>query len=130
MTNNKPKLYILNSPIIPIKNDKECEVYVLKTKNLAKARMFVSNSIYGAEYELVSAIGHESTAKILSYLLEMEIKPNRIAITVDEKDRILAFTLDFRLPEGKVLTEDELEKILNEGKYSFTIMYVESCTEA
>ena len=58
-----------------------------------------------------SAIGHESTAKLLSKLWDMDIPVNRNQIRMWIGDRAIVFRLLTRLPEGKVLNEEELSKI-------------------
>ena len=67
----------------------------------------------------VSAVGHESTAKVLTELLGMKIPANRI--TVDMKPGDVAIAVQFlkRLPEGKVLNESELLKLFKEGVIEF-----------
>lgn len=49
----------------------------------------------------VSAIGHEDTARILSNMLGMEIKANRISVKLTQDDyAIIAQYTGPRLPEG------------------------------
>ena len=128
-TPRKPRLYVLNSPIIPIKNETECTAIVTRTKDLNFIKSELRHYLFNIGYELISAIGHESTAILLSQLLELEIKTNRIAIELAEDDIAIAFTLEFRLPEGKVLSKEELENIINEKKFSFTIIKIDTCWE-
>jgi len=59
----------------------------------------------------VSAVGHESTAKLLSQLLGIEIPVNRIEIKIEYGDKLIVFQLLQRLPEGKVLSEEELRQL-------------------
>ena len=58
-----------------------------------------------------SAIGHQSTAEVLSKLLNINVPTNRVAIKADYGDMLIVFTLNARLPEGKVLDVSEIEKI-------------------
>ena len=58
-----------------------------------------------------SAIGHESTARFLSKKLSVEIKANRKQIKLDDDTLLLVVQLMQRLPEGKVLSEEEISKI-------------------
>ncbi|WP_297216933.1 DUF1874 domain-containing protein, partial [Thermoplasma sp.] len=58
-----------------------------------------------------SAIGHEGTAKVLSDLTGFSIPVNRVAIRMQPGDKALVFRLLDRLPEGKVLTEEELRQL-------------------
>jgi hypothetical protein len=62
-----------------------------------------------------SAIGHESTASFLSKLLGVEVKADRRQITIDANTVLIVFQLLSRLPEGKVLSEQEMSEI----KYRF-----------
>lgn len=59
----------------------------------------------------ISAVGHKGTADMLSSLLEMEIPTNRISIKMEIGDVAVVFKLKERLPEGVVLSKEELEKL-------------------
>ncbi len=72
------------------------------------------------EREFINAISHEGTAKLLSELLRMEIKQNRINVKLRGEDCLIVFQLKERLPEGKVLSYEEIKNI----KYSFYFIYV------
>ena len=61
--------------------------------------------------EFVSAIGHESTARLISNKLGIQVPANRIQIKVKKGDKIVVLQLLQRLPEGKILTEEELQQI-------------------
>jgi len=67
----------------------------------------------------VSAVGHESTAKVLSVLLGTEVPFNRVQIAITGEDIIVSFQFMVRLPEGKVLGEEEVVALYNEGKIKF-----------
>jgi len=67
----------------------------------------------------VSAVGHESTARVLSVLLGTEVPFNRAQIAIREGDVIVSFQFMVRLPEGKVLGEDEVLALYQEGKIKF-----------
>ena len=58
---------------------------------------------------LLSAIGHETTAQILTELLGFEIPVNRIEYRQEPGDIALVFKLRGRPSEGKILTRDEIE---------------------
>lgn len=58
-----------------------------------------------------SAIGHQSTAELLSVLLEFEVPKNRIELKQSTDDLALVFKLKRRPPEGKVLSREEIEQI-------------------
>jgi len=67
----------------------------------------------------VSAVGHESTARVLSSLLGTDVPFNRAQISIKEGDVIVSFQFLVRLPEGKVLGDDEVLALYNEGKIKF-----------
>jgi Domain of unknown function (DUF1874) len=58
-----------------------------------------------------SAVGHQSTAELLSVLLEFEVPANRIELEQSTNDLALIFKLKQRPPEGKVLNRAEIEEI-------------------
>jgi hypothetical protein len=64
-----------------------------------------------SEVSFTSAVGHEATAKVLSELLGMYIPHNRITVKLKPGDMCIHFALKTRLPEGKVLTEEELKQL-------------------
>jgi len=70
-----------------------------KAKDLIKQRGFVS------------AIGHESTASVMSSLLEENITMNRIEFKQQLGDTCLVFKLKGRPQEGKLLSKEEIETI-------------------
>ena len=61
--------------------------------------------------EIISCVGHQSTAQILSEILGTQIPMNRIAIKLDKGDQLLVLQLKTRLQEGKVLTKEEIENL-------------------
>lgn len=72
-----------------------------------------------------SAVGHQSTAEILTLLLGLEVKMNRIAIKLEAGDILVVFQLSIRLQEGKVLSSEEVFDLYNQGKASFVLVEVE-----
>jgi hypothetical protein len=63
---------------------------------------------------IISAIGHQTTADFLSEILGREITANRFDVRYDNESKcIIVFVLGERLPEGKILTKDELEQYKN-----------------
>jgi len=93
------KVYILNSPILTNWGAYE---YMPITLEDAKQRLKAG---------FVSAIGHEGTAKLLSTILGMEIPVNRVQIQMQPGDDAIIFQVLQRLPEGTVLTEEQLKKV-------------------
>jgi uncharacterized protein YbcI len=70
--------------------------------------------------ELVSAVGHEATASLLSWILGEDVAYNRVPIKLANGDAVIVFQLLTRLEEGKVLTEAELWNL----KYKFYLVRV------
>ena len=66
--------------------------------------------------ELLSAIGHSSTAQIMSELLGVDVAENRIQFEQELKQVALVFKLKGRAPEGVILNKEEIEKIGYEFK--------------
>jgi len=99
-------LYVLNSIIVPVDfQNKQGYVVSLWKIDLETAKKIVR------EMPFTSAVGHEATAKVLSELLGVEIPYNRITVRMKEGDAGLHFVLRTRLPEGKVLSEEELRQL-------------------
>ena len=63
------------------------------------------------ENEILSAVGHQSTADILTTLLETEVPMNRIQFAQEKGQKALVFKLNGRPEEGKILTAEEIEAI-------------------
>ncbi len=74
--------------------------------------------------EFISAVGHPSTAAVISTLLGVEVPPNRVSITVGPGDKILVFQLAVRLAEGQILSAEEVQDLYNRGLASFALVEV------
>jgi len=111
------KLYLLNSPVMP-----NSGIYMYKIVDLREFLDFYNlyKNLYG--YDVVSAIGHEATAKLLSELLYYEVPVNRITIELRDRDVALVIKIKQRLEEGKVLNNEELEAMINAGMIEFGIV--------
>ena len=72
---------------------------------LEEAKNLVHNN------EILSAVGHKSTADILTTLLQKEIPANRIEYAQNVNEKALVFKLNGRPEEGKILTADEIQEI-------------------
>ena len=99
------KLYLLNTSIIP--NEGEYSF----------SRTTVSPELFEGR-EVVSAIGHASTAEVMTTLLGFNVEVNRIAITMEVGESALVLKLNNRLREGKIITAEEMEVI----GYAFYIL--------
>ena len=66
-----------------------------------------------------SAVGHESTAQIISELLGVPVEVNRVMYVQEPYEYALVFKLKGRPEEGKILTKEEIEAI----GYEFGVLY-------
>jgi len=99
-------LYILNTLITPINFDHTDQLVVRFQKiSLEEAREILKKE------EWKSVVGHEGTAKLLSELLGLEIPFNRETVYFKRGDKAIHFFLKQRLPEGAVLSKEEIEKL-------------------
>jgi len=61
--------------------------------------------------QFTSAVGHSSTADLLSKMVQVEIPVNRINLKLAESDMLIVFQVLVRLEEGRVLSEAELSQL-------------------
>ena len=94
------KLAVLNTSILTTEG-----TFTLKDITLEEARNLVT------ENEILSAVGHQSTADILTTLLEKEVLMNRIMFEQELNQKALVFKLNGRPEEGKILTAEEIHQI-------------------
>ena len=97
--------YILNAPILTNWGVYKYFSYSHKTGNLE-----LSNAI--------SAVGHASTAILMSKLLNYPVEVNRIEIQMKVGETALVFSLKDRQPEGIVLSLEDIKKL----KYKLGIL--------
>jgi hypothetical protein len=98
-------LYVLNSATLPLAGGKK---YVIKAREISaeEAKQMLEKE------KFVSAVGHEATAKALSNAFGVEVKFNRIQITLQPGDKLISIILKRRLNEGEVIrSTDELVSI-------------------
>jgi hypothetical protein len=97
-------LYVLNTLIVPVNFSQHPSVTVtFRRVTVEEAKAILASQPF------TSAVGHEGTAQLLSKLLGVHILFNRQTIFMQPGDRALHFFLRTRLPEGRVLSEDELK---------------------
>lgn len=104
----KHPIALLNASILTADGE-----YTMDTIPVEQARELVQS-----EVGYISAIGHESTANILSTLLGMDVPVNRILFEQTVGQQAVVFKLNGRPPEGQILTEAEIEEI----GYSFKLL--------
>jgi len=96
-------LYLLSTRMIPVVLDGPHTITV-QPVTCEEARSILSGGY-------VSAVGHEGTAQVLSALLGIVVPPNRIAVEMRPGDEAVHLAITARLPEGRVLTAEELAGI-------------------
>ena len=94
------KLAVLNTSILTTTG-----TFELQDITLQEAQQLVKDN------EILSAVGHQSTADILTTLLGTEVPMNRILFEQETGQKALVFKLNGRPEEGKILTQEEIEEI-------------------
>jgi len=94
------KLAVLNTSILTSEG-----AFTLKSISLDEAKKLASNN------EILSAVGHQSTADILTELLGVPVPLNRIMFEQEQGQQALVFKLNGRPPEGQILSREEIEAI-------------------
>jgi hypothetical protein len=107
MTNKRLPIGLFNGTVATTNG-----LYSIKDIDIETAKKYIK------EYGFISAIGHEATAQIMSDLLEVDIKMNRIQFEQQVGQLAIAFKLNERPPEGEILNREEVEQV----GYSFKIM--------
>jgi hypothetical protein len=93
------KRYVLNTPILT-----DWGEYVFSRISLEEVKSLLQE-------DFTSAIGHEGTATLMTRLTGVEIPTNRIVVKMANGDEAIVFRVLARLPEGKVLSEEELQTV-------------------
>ena len=94
------KVLLLNSSIITAEG-----TYELKDITLSEAKTLIEKQ------ELDSAVGHQSTADVMTTLLAIKVGVDRKQIIQEAGQIALVFKLNGRVEEGKILSIEEIEKI-------------------
>jgi hypothetical protein len=95
--------YIINALVVPFKDAKAR--FEISRISIEEAKEILKNNNF------VSAVGHASTAELLTQLLGISVPSQRIQIFFGSGDIGVAFVLKTRIEEGKVLTKEEINKI-------------------
>jgi hypothetical protein len=99
MENNYP-IALLNTSIATIDG-----TYTLETITLDQAKELIEGK------ETISAVGHGPTARLMTDMLGIDVPENRIEFEQQPGQTALVFKLNRRLPEGKILSREEIESI-------------------
>jgi hypothetical protein len=93
-------------------------VFHVKTVSVEEVKDLLSDRTV----ERLSAIGHESTAQVMSTLLSEEIAPNRIQYAQKIDDIAICLKIKGRIPEGTILDAAGIEAIGFELKLMVMVM--------
>ena len=102
------KIAILNAPVLSTDGN-----YAYFRIPIESARILINSMDFS------SYVGHESTAAIISKVLQKKIGFSRKELKQRVGQIALVFKLKKRPPEGRILNEEEVEEV----GYDFFIMY-------
>jgi hypothetical protein len=105
MGEEKGKVYLLNTLVVPIDFDQQSKV-IVETERISPEE---AKKILSGGFE--SAVGHQGAAVFLSRLLGIEVPTNRQSIFMRPGDTGIHFFPKQRLPEGSVLSDEEMKKV-------------------
>jgi len=105
--------------MLNVTTEEEIKIKVKKI-SLEEAKKILSSGGF------ISAIGHPSTAAILSQLLGVSVPANRIEVKLQPNQQLIVFQLNVRLPEGKILSESELQQLVQQNKVAFYLVQLSS----
>lgn len=94
--------YLFNAPIV------DPAITPLRI-TVTEVNVPAARTLLAAGFE--SAIGHEASADFLSRLLGLEVHTKRQAVQLRPGDVVIALKLQGRLPEGTVLTAEEMAAV-------------------
>jgi len=98
------KVYLSNSFSLNMLTLPEYRIYTKKVTKEEALRIWTSASVRD------QCVGHESTVQVLNKMGFNAI-PNRKEIKLLPGDTMIVFQMRKRLPEGKILSEDEIEQL-------------------
>jgi hypothetical protein len=99
------RLYLLSTGYIPVDLEKWKKVVIVqRIISVQEAKQLLAS-------RFISAVGHQSTAEIMSTVLGIPVPYNRAQVFLEPGDEAVCFILKARPPEGRVLTVQELESI-------------------
>ena len=107
--------YLLSALITPFPPSCAEAIFKLKRLNLDEAKEWVKQGF-------TSAVGHESTAQLLSNLLGVPVTPNRIQVWMQPGDEALCVQFMIRFAEGHVASLEELQQLYQQGKIQFVLV--------
>jgi hypothetical protein len=98
-------VYLLNTLVVPIDFEKHPKIKaIIRRASIEEVRQLLSRGF-------ISAVGHQATADLLTSLLQVPVQFNRIAVKAAPGDVLIHFVLKERIPEGKILSLEELRQL-------------------
>ena len=71
------------------------------------------------EGDLINAIGNDSIVSLINRLCDVELTKNKVEVKLERGDVALLILVNDRLPEGRLLSGDEIMDMLSKGKIVF-----------
>ena len=112
-----PYLYLMNSTVVPHGAD---GTWQMATVSADRAAVIAAEAAIRGQ--LVSAVGHQSSADAMTAVLDIPVQMNRITVHPEPGDQFLCLRLLSRAPEGVILDREQLEAI----GYSWALLSYES----
>ena len=94
------QVLLLNAPVIT-----NTGIFTYEKINVEVAKDLIK------KHGFISAIGHQSTAEILTEVLEEDVQVNRITAVQELGQIAIVMSVNGRVEEGKILNREELEAI-------------------
>ena len=110
-------LYLMNCTVIPHGAD---GTWQMGTVSADRAAVIAAEALIRGQ--LVSAVGHQSSADAMAAVLDVPVQMNRITVSPEPGDQFLCLRLLSRAPEGVILDREQLEAI----GYSWALLSYES----
>jgi len=114
----KKKLILVNAfSLAMLPKEISQAVLVVQKLGLEEAKQLLERT------QFESAVSHQSTAQVLSYMLGMRIEANRKNVTLTDDVVLLVFQIYKRPAEGQVYTTEEMKEIIEKGLFDFYLVY-------
>ena len=99
---------IITTTFSPMMLNDSCNVQFMELHELEDVKNTIS-LLQATGEEIISAVGHENTAVIISQLLGIQVPFARVNLTLKPHMRLLCITPYFRANEAREFTKEEVE---------------------